>query len=75
MTEIKNPKAIYDTEIPSDWKVVELYSCSEFITKGATPTTYGFSWVDDGVIFLRSECVSERGLELLCIFLMKLIEQ
>lgn len=51
-------------KIPIDWKVVELHSCSEFITKGATPTTYGFSWVNEGVVFLRSECVSERGLEL-----------
>lgn len=37
---------------------------SVFITKGATPTTYGFEWVEMGVPFLRSECVSERGLDM-----------
>jgi hypothetical protein len=37
---------------------------AEFITKGSTPTTYGFAWQNEGVLFLRSECVSERGLDL-----------
>jgi len=37
---------------------------SGFITKGATPTTYGFDWESAGVPFLRSECVSERGLDM-----------
>jgi type I restriction enzyme S subunit len=51
-------------EIPEDWKVDILEKMSAFITKGSTPTTYGFSWEKDGVLFLRSECVSERGLDL-----------
>lgn len=34
------------------------------ITKGATPTTYGFEWQASGVPFLRSECVSEKGLDM-----------
>ncbi|MBN2595419.1 MAG: restriction endonuclease subunit S [Marinifilaceae bacterium] len=50
--------------IPEDWEFKKLYRCCEFITKGATPTTYGFSWVSHGVLFLRSECVSANGLEL-----------
>ena len=41
-----------------------LGAISAFITKGATPTTYGFQWESSGVTFLRSECVSERGLDL-----------
>lgn len=32
-----------------------------FITKGTTPTTYGFDWVEEGIPFLRSECVSDAG--------------
>lgn len=64
MAETKNTKEFYNTEIPSDWEIMELKNCSEFITKGATPTTYGFSWVENGILFLRSECVSERGIEL-----------
>jgi type I restriction enzyme, S subunit len=46
------------------WGTVSLGTISEFITKGATPTTYGFGWATDGVTFLRSECVSDHGLDL-----------
>jgi len=41
-----------------------LSEISGFITKGATPTTYGYRWQDSGVLFLRSECVSPHGLDL-----------
>ncbi len=41
-----------------------LKTISSFITKGATPTTYGYKWETSGVTFLRSECVSSRGLDL-----------
>jgi len=50
--------------IPEDWVPTPLEKISAFITKGSTPTTYGFSWVQDGILFLRSECVSESGLDL-----------
>lgn len=50
--------------IPEDWSLPSLSSLSAFITKGSTPTTYGFSWEQTGVLFLRSECVSEDGLDL-----------
>lgn len=50
--------------IPDDWEPTPLGLISAFITKGATPTTYGFNWVNEGVLFLRSECVSEQGLDL-----------
>lgn len=43
---------------------VTLGDISAFITKGATPTTYGFQWQTSGVPFLRSECVSEHGLDM-----------
>lgn len=36
----------------------------DFITKGSTPTTYGYAWQDTGILFLRSECVSPNGLDL-----------
>jgi type I restriction enzyme S subunit len=50
--------------LPTDWKCVILEHLCDFITKGATPTTYGFEWVlrSKGIPFLRSECVSENGL-------------
>lgn len=47
-----------------EWGTATLREMSDFITKGATPTTYGFSWQSSGVLFLRSECVSETGLDL-----------
>jgi type I restriction enzyme S subunit len=50
--------------IPKDWGVVPLSRISDFITKGSTPTTYGFKWQETGVLFLRSECVAETGLDL-----------
>ena len=50
--------------IPEEWRVLELQAVSGRITKGSTPTTYGFSWVEptpEAVPFLRSECVSKEG--------------
>jgi type I restriction enzyme S subunit len=43
------------------WIKYNLEDVSEFITKGATPTTFGYKWVDKGVPFLRSECVTDDG--------------
>jgi type I restriction enzyme S subunit len=51
-------------EIPEEWECRPIRSFSAFVTKGATPTTYGFGWENDGVLFLRSECVSDDGLDL-----------
>jgi type I restriction enzyme, S subunit len=48
---------------PPQWGRRKLAAISSFITKGSTPTTYGFRWESSGVLFLRSECVSEHGLE------------
>ncbi len=50
--------------IPKEWEVISLAELSAFITKGSTPTTYGFKWEQSGVLFLRSECVSDDGLDL-----------
>jgi type I restriction enzyme S subunit len=51
-------------EFPIDWELIPLSRVSDFITKGSTPTTYGYQWVNSGILFLRSECVSEQGLDL-----------
>lgn len=60
----KGYKASELGEIPEDWEVKILSTFSDFITKGSTPTTYGFGWEKEGVLFLRSECVSDDGLDL-----------
>jgi type I restriction enzyme S subunit len=49
---------------PEDWAVSNLKTISALISKGSTPTTYGHNWVSDGVVFLRSECVTGNGLDL-----------
>ncbi|AZT09335.1 restriction endonuclease subunit S [Salmonella enterica] len=50
-------------KIPNGWYLVTLDKISNVITKGATPTTYGFDWTDEnsGIPFLRSECVTSNG--------------
>ncbi|WP_368900116.1 restriction endonuclease subunit S [Mixta calida] len=50
-------------KIPSGWHLLTLEQISKHITKGATPTTYGFDWSDEisGIPFLRSECVTSNG--------------
>jgi type I restriction enzyme, S subunit len=40
---------------PLDWNHETLENLSAFITKGSTPTTYGFKWEQSGILFLRSE--------------------
>jgi type I restriction enzyme, S subunit len=49
--------------VPTSWKIRSLQEISDFITKGGTPTTYGFEWSteQDGVPFFRSECVTDDG--------------
>ncbi|MCC2638436.1 MAG: restriction modification system specificity domain protein [Moraxellaceae bacterium] len=47
-----------------EWRTLRLEAICAFITKGSTPTTYGFGWESSGVLFLRSECVAEQGLDL-----------
>lgn len=49
--------------VPKSWCIQNLEDISGFITKGGTPTTYGFDWADedDGVPFFRSECVTHNG--------------
>ena len=37
-----------------------LKDVSAFITKGATPTTYGFDWVDSGIPFFRNDSIKDN---------------
>ena len=49
--------------VPKTWSIKRLEEISGFITKGGTPTTYGFDWASptDGIPFFRSECVTNFG--------------
>lgn len=44
-----------------DWNdELRLEDISSFITKGATPTTYGFEWQTDGVCFFRNDSIKNN---------------
>ncbi|MCL6572755.1 MAG: restriction endonuclease subunit S [Bacillus sp. (in: Bacteria)] len=46
-------------EIPVEWRITTLSEISDFITKGSTPTTYGYEWVESGIQFFKSDVVKE----------------
>ena len=47
--------------MPNNWKTYKLSDLTELITKGTTPSTYGFSFTDDGVNFIKSESTNYDG--------------
>ena len=55
-----------EISIPISWEVRKLNEISEHITKGATPTTYGYEWSDnpDDVLFIRNECIKVNRFQL-----------
>ena len=44
-----------------DIKRVQLSEITELITKGTTPTTLGYDFQDDGINFLKIECLGDNG--------------
>lgn len=52
-----NPKVNFDPE----WEKVRLGEVSQRVTKGATPTTYGFEFQDAGINFVKIESIDETG--------------
>jgi type I restriction enzyme S subunit len=48
-------------EYPRDWLSVELGNLTEKITKGKTPTSYGYDYTDSGVNFVKVESISDYG--------------
>jgi type I restriction enzyme S subunit len=61
MTEARKETVVGN--VPASWDIRLLEEVSDFITKGGTPTTYGFDWANEGngVPFFRSECVTDDG--------------
>jgi len=59
----RHPEHFKETQIgqiPREWTLTPLAKECEHITKGSTPTTFGYSWAKSGgFLFLRSECVRE----------------
>ncbi len=47
--------------IPEEWEVVRLEELTEIITKGTTPTTFGYDFADLGINFIKIESIDESG--------------
>jgi type I restriction enzyme S subunit len=45
--------------VPKNWKLVRLGEVSTLITKGSTPTSYGHSFVQHGINFVKVEAIKE----------------
>ena len=58
------PKLRFKADDGSDYpewnNFTKLEDISAFITKGATPTTYGFEWQPKGVYFFRNDCIKNN---------------
>ncbi len=48
-------------DIDPEWEMVELKSVCEHITKGSTPTTYGFKFQKSGISFVKIESITDDG--------------
>ncbi len=44
--------------LPEKWEWLRLGDCADLITKGSTPTSYGFDYRDEGIAFVRVEHLS-----------------
>lgn len=47
--------------IPKDWEVFKLGELCETITKGTTPTTNGYSYLNEGINFVKVESIDAFG--------------
>jgi type I restriction enzyme S subunit len=52
---------ILEKAIPKEWNLIDLSELSELITKGTTPTTNGFPYLEDGVNFVKVESIHSNG--------------
>jgi type I restriction enzyme S subunit len=48
-------------QVPDGWEVKALNNYTKLITKGTTPTTYGFNFHDNGINFIKAESIDEFG--------------
>lgn len=53
-----------DNTLPASWQRIPLGTVAQKITKGATPTTYGFSFLSAGINFIKIENVKDGWIDL-----------
>jgi type I restriction enzyme, S subunit len=51
----------FQTEVAPNWVSISLGDIASKITKGSTPTSYGFSYKDEGTNFIRTENIDASG--------------
>jgi type I restriction enzyme S subunit len=68
--KIKQPKPLppikpeeVPYELPQGWEWVRLGEAASLITKGATPTTYGFAFESSGIPFVKVENVKNGSIQ------------
>lgn len=57
MTKLRFPEFLSK----SGWDRLLLFEITDLITKGTTPTTLGFQYVDSGIKFIKIESIDELG--------------
>ena len=48
--------------MPNNWKTYKLSELSELITKGTTPSTYGYKFTETGINYIKSDSTSYDGI-------------
>ena len=58
---MKNSNIEWIGEIPNNWEIRKFGHLIKLITKGATPTSYGFDFLDEGINFIKIESIAKNG--------------
>lgn len=57
-------------DLPESWALVSLAEITHRITKGTTPTSLGFDFSNEGILFVKVESISEQRINhVLCAFI------
>jgi len=48
-------------DLPEGWESLKLRDITERITKGSTPTSYGYVYQSEGIKFIKAENIDENG--------------
>lgn len=48
-------------EIPEEWQIKSIAEIAQLITKGTTPSTIGFGFVEEGINYIRAENINQTG--------------
>ena len=55
------PRTNAKKNLPEGWEITQLKDICERITKGSTPTSYGYSYTTNGIRFIKAENIDRNG--------------